>query len=172
MKNLQILLDEAHDAYRNGDFAEAQLKYRSLIESKRSGEAAAALGALLRKTNQEQEAGRLYGWAIKNCEWTPILIYNACNWLIDHHKAKESLTLVAQGLQKWPENVYLRWRQVLSLHHLGETRKAILKIEELIIEEGERPLLLEELASCLTSCQRYIEALEIVKKLRQKIRFR
>ena len=70
---------------------------------------------------RNKEAGDHYRWALENCEWNPILISNACNWLREQNYVKESLSLLSTGLQRWPNDLRLRWGMVLSLHH-GKAR--------------------------------------------------
>ena len=143
----ETLLKAAKTAHRIGDLKTARQLYQQILEKEANGEAAAALGALLRTEGETEELCRHYNWAIRNCNWTPILIYNACNLLSDQGNHSKSIQLVEQGLQRWPKDIHLRWRLALNLHHEGKIRQAKIKLQELITEQGERPLLLEELAA-------------------------
>ena len=125
-----------------------------------------ALGALLRACNRHKEAGLHYHWALHHCRWSPLLLSNACNWLRDKGEAKESLIWLYKGLQEWPQDLHLRWGQVLSLHKAERPQQALHYLDELIQEQGQRPLLLQERVACLLSCGRNDEALSTLKALR------
>ena len=134
-----------------------------------NSDAAAGLGALLRSEGRTKEAGDHYRWALENCKWNPILISNACNWLREQNYVKESLSLLSTGLQRWPNDLRLRWGMVLSLHHGRKPEEALRKLEELIDEEGQRPLLMRKKIACLLSCERWDEALSVVKMRCSKV---
>ena len=130
------------------------------------GDAAGALGALLREQNRQEEAAEHYRWALEKCYWTPLLVSNACNWLRENGKSSESIPWLQKALQLWPNNLSIRWGIVLSLHHASCPTQALAYLEKLIHEEGERPLLMEELVACQIDCERPKEALQALKKLR------
>ena len=111
------------------------------------------LGALLRSNGFSNEAGLHYRWALRHCRWSPILLSNACNWLREQGHASESLVWLQMGLKRWPQDLHLRWGLVLSLHNAGQPWQALRQLEALIQEQGERPLLLEELVACLLELQ-------------------
>ena len=165
------LLERAQAAHRAGRLDEAEQRYRSLLveapQSDDAGDAAAGLGALLRSNGFNKEAGLHYRWALHHCRWSPILLSNACNWLRDQGHASESLVWLQKGLQQWPQDLHLRWGLVLSLHHADQTKQALKQLEALIQDQGERPVLLEELVACLLSCGRTAEALSALESLRR-----
>ena len=84
----------------------------------------------------------------------------------DKGEAKESLIWLYKGLQEWPQDLHLRWGQVLSLHKAERPQQALHYLDELIQEQGQRPLLLQERVACLLSCGRNDEALSTLKALR------
>ncbi|QNI46831.1 O-linked beta-N-acetylglucosamine transferase [Synechococcus sp. A15-60] len=151
--------------------AEAEHLYRTLLNlaprADDAGDAAAGLGALLRGNGFNKEAGLHYRWALEHCRWSPILLSNACNWLREQGLASESLVWLQKGLEQWPQDLHLRWGLVLSLHHADQPEQALRQLEALIHEQGERPLLLQELVACLLSCGRSKEALSALESLRQ-----
>ena len=57
---------------------------------------------------------------------------------------------------------------MLSLHHTDQAEQALRHLEALIKDQGERPLLLEELVACLISCGRTNEALSALEALRRR----
>lgn len=161
------LLEQAQAAHRLGQLEQAEQLYRQQLADHRDGEAAAGLGALLRSSGRNEAAGQHYRWALQQCAWTPVLLSNACNWLRDQGHSDESLPLLQQGLQRWPEDLHLRWGLVLSLHQTGQTQRALIHLEALLNEQGERPLLLEELVACHLSCGHWQDALEALKRLQR-----
>ena len=164
------MLEQAQAAHRAGRLEDAELLYRRILtensQSIACGDAAAGLGALLRACNRHKEAGLHYHWALHHCRWSPLLLSNACNWLRDKGEAKESLIWLYKGLQEWPQDLHLRWGQVLSLHKAERPQQALHYLDELIQEQGQRPLLLQERVACLLSCGRNDEALSTLKALR------
>lgn len=161
------LLEQAQAAHRQGDLSSAEALYRQQLAQTADSEAAAGLGALLRSSGRSADAGRHYRWALQNCAWTPVLLSNACNWLRDQGHSEDSLPLLEQGLRRWPADLRLRWGLVLSLHHAERPRQALQQLEMLLHEQGERPLLLEELVACQLSCQQPAAALEALERLRK-----
>ena len=158
----------AQELHRSGQLRGAEEAYRNLLLTEANGDAAAGLGAILRKSGRDEEAEEHYRWALNNCTWSPNLISNACNWLREHGKSKESLVWLERGLNHWPDDLHLRWGWVLSLHHSGFPEKALRNLEELIKENGNRPLLLRELVACLVSCERIDEAINTLEMIRKR----
>ena len=108
----------------------------------------------LRSSRRNNEAKLHYEWAIRHCTWNPILVSNACNFLREQNKNNEALILLQRALERWPKDIHLRWGLVLSMHYAGSEHRALTFLEELLEEEGERPLLLEEKIACLLGCNR------------------
>ena len=160
-------LELARASHHAGDLKKAEALYRQILAAEPNGEAAAGLGALLRSESRQEEAGELYSWALKTCQLTPILLNNACNWLREAGRSSESLPWLTQGLQRWPKDLHLRWGLALSLHHSGQPRQALRHLEALLVEQGERPLLIRELVACFLSCEQWDDALATIKKLRR-----
>ena len=159
-------LERAQELYRSGQLKEAEEAYRRLLATKPSGDAAAGLGAILKGSGRKQEAEELYRWALENCPLSVSLLNNACNWLREQGKATESIMWLQRGLQNWPEDIHLRWGLALSLHHAEKPQQALGHLEQLLQENGNRPLLLRELVACLLSCNRLDEALYHLEQLR------
>ena len=159
-------LERAQELYRSGQLKEAEEAYRRLLATKPSGDAAAGLGAILKGSGRKQEAEELYRWALENCPLSVSLLNNACNWLREQGKATESIMWLQRGLQNWPEDIHLRWGLARSLHHAEKPQQALGHLEQLLQENGNRPLLLRELVACLLSCNRLDEALYHLEQLR------
>ena len=165
-------MELAQAAHQAGRHDEAEQLYKRLLaggpQGISAGDAAAGLGALLRSRGRNKEAGLHYRWALQKCRWSPILLSNACNWLRDQGHTRESLVWLERGLKQWPKDLHLRWGLVLSLHQADQPRQALVHLDELILEQGNRPLLLEELVACLLSCGRSSEALSALEILRRQ----
>ena len=159
-------LHEAQAAHQAGRHEEAERLYRMILSQDLNGDAAAGLGALLRGSGRSKEAETHYRWALNNCEWSPILISNACNWLREEGHVKDSLTWLSVGLQRWPKDLHLRWGLALSLHHAGKPEQALRQLEKLMNEHGRRPLLMRETLACLLEVERWDEALSTVEAIR------
>ena len=161
----QLELEKAREIHRQGDLGKAESLYRGLLSKKKDGDTAAALGALLRSKNRREDAEALYSWAMNNCNWTPILVSNACNWYRENGKNAETVNYLKQALSIWPEDIRIKWGMALSLHHAGKPIIAMQFLDNLIQQEGEKKLLLEELAACQISSERYDEAVNTTEKL-------
>ena len=137
-----------------------------ILSKEHNSDAAAGLGALLRSKGRHKEAETHYRWALNNCDLSPILISNASNWLRDQGYVHDSISWLSTGLQRWPEDMHLRWGMALSLHHAEEPEQAIRQLETLIDDHGQRPLLMKELLACLLKCEKWDEALRTVENMR------
>lgn len=162
------ILAAARHAHQRHDLKKAELLYRKLLNQQPpDSDAAAGLGALLRSEKRLREAGQHYRWALQECTWSPLLLGNACNWMREQGHAKDTLHLLQQGLQRWPDDLSLGWGLILSLEQSGQSKQALDRLLPLVETHGERPLLLHQLAVCQLSCNQKKEALATLQRLTQ-----
>ena len=94
-------LEQAQNLYRLGKLMEAEKAYRALLVREPSGDAAAGLGAVLKKSGRKREAGEHYNWALNHCPWSPILLNNASSGFQPLHPTPLALVPLPPRPQWW-----------------------------------------------------------------------
>lgn len=168
IRTASILLSQTNDATNAlrhlENFGEANPRFRS--------EMLVARGQLLVQLGRAPEALELFERALAESpndatlhEAQAQLYVYLVNDASDRGALDEAETLIETGLDRYPENLSLRYSQALLLQQQNEMRRSVRVLEELVADFPENPALLNALGYLLTDqFDRHDEARTYIQK--------